>query len=425
MPLLRPPPRPSANRSTALGGLLALTGLTVAIAYAPAFAAPKASALPTQDLYAQDGEVKTVTGAVHFAIVGDTRAAIASDKVASRSSLDGAEDAIVADIAANVDPLRLKFAVLLGGMVATSSTPEWKNFTKDWMPALAGSEISEKGGSRVKSVPVCGVTDRTGDEWLTGFGAAFPGVGANIGANRVATWYHFDISADGKVWRFVVLDADKATLGSRWDEQIAWIPDALKGKYDHVLVFMNRPSMTLAHGATDDDGGGPGELLDTLEQATNLNAIVAIFSGNTGTNEVFVPTGRLGEAYINASSGAPAATLARWRTKPELKLESIYDLQLIKGFDKAVDARHLAETVVDRAKARGNYAGFVGEYEGHGYPIAGWWSASIGGDTLGLDFRMWDPGAEDATAAAALSTIYHMDWDAKDGWKIGSNAATP
>ncbi len=396
--------------------------LPLLLALHSADAAPKTASIPTQDVYAHDGEVKTTTGAMHFAVVGDSRAAVASDKVSGRVSIEGAEQAIVADIAATVEDSRLKFAVLLGNMVATGSTGEWKNFTKEWVAALAGSDIAEGGGTRVKSVPVCGVTDRSGDEWLTGFGAAFPGVGANIGANRVASWYTFDVSADGKVWRFVVLDTDKAALGSRWEEQMAWIEGAMKGKYDHVLVFMNQPKLTLAKGAKDNDGGGPVELLDTVEQSTDLNAIVGVFSGNTGSNEIFLPGGRLGEAYINVSSGAPAATLSRWRTNPELKLESIYDLQLIKAFDHAVDVRGLAEGTVDHAKARGSYEGFIGEYEGRAFPIAGWWNVSIAGDTLTLDFRMWDPSGTSDAGNGTLDTVYHADWDKKDGWKIGADA---
>lgn len=426
----RPTPPGPTVRWLAVGGFALCASVLAALTHtgSPAEAAPKAAALPTQDLYATDGAVKTSVGAIHFAVVGDTRPGVPADKVTGRTSIEGAEEAIVADISANVDALRLKFAVLLGNMVAGSTTGEWKGFSRNWMPVLAGSEISETGGSRIKSVPVCGVTDRTGDEWLTGFGASFPGVGANIGANRVASWYRYDVAADGKTWRFVVLDADKATLGSRWQEQVAWIDGAMKGKVDHVLVFMNRPKMSLAKGATDDDGGGPGELMDTVEQSTNLNAIVAVFSGNSGTNEIFLPGGRLGEAYINVSSGAPAATLARWRTTPELKLESLFDLQLIKSFDRTVDALGLAETVIDHAKARGSYEGFVGEYESRGFPIAGWWSVSVAGDTMGLDFRMWNPasaGADDSGAggASVIASIYRADWTAKDGWKTGGAVA--
>ncbi len=386
-----------------------------------AVAAPKASAIPTQDIYADNGEVKTVTGAVHFAVVGDTRDAIAADKVNGRVSIDGAEQAIVADLMARVDEYRLKFAVLLGNMVTTSSTGEWKNFNRDWQGALAGSQLSEAGGTRLKSLPVCGTSDRTGDEWLTGFGAAFPGVGADIGANRVASWYTVDISADGKVWRLLVVDSDKAALGSRWDEQLAWIPEALKGdEYQHLLVFMNQPPRTVAHSVKENEGGGPGELMETIEDSTKLNMVTAVFAANTGTNEIYLPGGRMGEAYINVSSGAPAATLPRWRTTPELKLESIFDLQLIKAFDHAVEVRALAETVVDHAKARGSYEGFVGEYDARAFPVAGWWNVSIAGDSLSLDFRMWDPSGSGENGSVAA--IYHADWDRKGGWRIGMDA---
>lgn len=397
--------------------------LLLALLLPAAQAAPKAAAIPTQDVYAHDGDVKSTTGAMHFAVVGDSRAAVAADKVAGRVTVEGAEEAIVADIAATVEASRLKFAVLLGNMVASSSVAEWKDFTRGWVAALAGSELAEGGGTRLKSVPVCGVSDRAGDEWLTGFGAAFPGVGANIGANRVASWYTFDVNADGKVWRFVVLDTDKDALGSRWEEQLAWIDGAMKGDYDHVLVFMNQPKQTLAKGAKDNDGGGPVELLDSVEQSTDLNAIVAVFSANTGTNEIFIPGGRLGEAYINVSSGGPAATLARWRTTPDLKLESIYDLQMIKAFDHAVEVRGLSENTVDHAKARGSYEGFIGEYEGRGFPIAGWWNVSVAGDTMTLDFRMWDPSGASESGNGSLDTVYHADWDKKNGWKIGDAAA--
>lgn len=391
---------------------------------APALAAPKAPAIPTQDLYADDGEIKTTNGALHFAVVGDTRAAIAADKVVGRTSIDGAEQAIIEDIASQVDGLRLKFAVLLGNMVATASKAEWKNFTKEWVPALAGSELADGGGTRIKSVPVCGVADRTGDEWLTSFGAAFPGVGADIGANRIASWYSFDVSADGKVWRFLVLDSSKSALGSRWEEQMAWIPESLKkGDFDHLLVFMNQTTRTLAKGAKEDEGGGPAELYEAVEMSTDLNAIAAVFASNTGSNEIYLPGGRLGEAYINVASGAPAATLARWRNDPELKLESIYDLQLLKAFDKAVEVRGIAETTVDHAKARGSYQGFVGEYEARAFPVAGWWSVSVAGDSMTLDFRMWDADGVSESGNGTMTTPYHADWTSKEGWKIGADAA--
>lgn len=409
---MRRSPLPYLRPSAVLLALATLAG--------PASAAPKAAAIPTQDLYADDGEVKSAMGAVHFAVVGDSRAAIAADKVAGRATIEGAEQSIVADIASHVDAYRLKFAVLLGNMVTSSTNGEWKSFTADWVSVLAGSELAEGGGTRIKSLPVCGTADRGGDEWLVGFGAAFPGVGANIGANRVASWYTVDQAADGKVWRFIVLDSDKAALGSRWDEQMAWIPEALKGDaYDHLLVFMNQPPHTLAHGAKDD--AGAAELMSTIEDSTKLNMVTAVFSANTGANEIFLPGGRMGEAYINVSSGAPAATLARWRTEPELRLESIFDLQLIKAFDHAVEARSLAETVVDHAKARGSYEGFVGEYDGRAFPIAGWWNVSIAGDTLALDFRMWDPSG--AGENGTVDSIYHADWDRKAGWRIGADAA--
>lgn len=376
-------------------------------------------AIPTQELYADDGEVRAFTGAVSFAVVGDTRDASPGDRALGREPVPGAEAAVAADVSRAIEKEGLSFVALTGNMVAGSSTASWKQFNHDWLPVLASSELSETGAARVRSIPVLGVDDRDGDERLKGYSAAFPGVGADIGYGRVASWYRFDLVTKGKIWRVITLDSDKAELGSRWNEQLAWIPKALEDhKYTGVIVLMNQPLVTLALKHTSNEGGGPKELLAAVDDVVPMGAVKAVFAGESGANEIFLPTGRFGELYVNACSGAPVSSLARWGKAPEagfddLKLETLYDLALLKAFDNWAALKGFPETVVDRAKARGSYAGFVGEFDAHAFPVTGWYDVTLAGEQMTVTFRAVGP---DGT----LADLYSIHLDGKDGWKIGS-----
>jgi hypothetical protein len=396
--MLRPPP----------GDLVILPLLSFALA-APA-------AMPTHDLYADDGQVKDAGNALTFAVVGDTRDGSPIDRATGRVPAPGAETAIAADIGSAIDRDDIAFVAMLGNVVAGSSNGNWKAFAKDWHAVLKGTELSE-GGTRVPVVPVAGVQDRGGDEWLAGWAAAFPGAGADIGYNRVASWYSFDVTVRGKVWRMLVLDSDHATLGSRWEEQLAWIPTACKGDYTGMLVFMNQPLVTLGLKQASNEGEGPKDLLAVVEDATRMGVMKAVFAANVGTNEVFLPTGKFGELYVNANSGAPASSQARWGHAEaagikDIQLEPIFDLSLLKEFDHWASAKELPETVLDRAKARGSYEGFVGEYDAKAFPIQGWWEVRILGEELAVTFRAMGP---DNT----FHDVYTVNYAKKEGWKIG------
>lgn len=381
------------------------------------FAGLNPKAIPTQEIYVDDGQERAFKGAVSFAVVGDSREAFPGDRAVGRVPVAGAEAAIVADIAKAVQSEGLEFVALTGNMVAGSTTLGWKTFAKDWNPVLAGSELSETGGVRVRVVPAAGVNDREGDPRLEGWGAAFPGAGADIGYNRIASWYHFDLKSRGKTWRVLVLDSDKQNLGSRWDEQMAWVPKVLDGGYDSVIVLMNQPLLTLANKHEPNEGGGPKELLAAVEDATPVGAVKVVFSGQSGANEAFLPGGRYGEMYVNALSGAPASTLSRWGHAKEvgyedLRLESMYDLALIRSFDTWAQAKSFPEPVIDHAKARGSYEGFVGEYDASYFPVQGWWNVTLAGDQLTLTLRALGPDG-------GLSDLYTTRLAGKDGWQIG------
>jgi hypothetical protein len=373
------------------------------------------NAVPTQDLYADDGETKEGKGRVEFAVVGEVRPAIPGEQAKGRVVTPDTEAAIVADISAAIQAESVDFVVLLGDLVAGSSTSEWKAFAQDWALTLSGSELPTTGTLRVRTVPVAGGTDRAGDSRLQGFGAAFPGVGAEIGYNRVASWYRFDVTAGRATWRMLVLDSDKASLGSRWAEQAAWIPKALEGDYTGLIVFMNAPRWTLAKGQVADADGASSELLALVDDATKIGALKAVFSGQSHTNEVYLPGGKFGELYVVAGGGgAPADSLARWGRvgKEDLKLEPIFDLALLKEFDRWVEPHKISEAMQEKAKGQGSWAGFDAEIDAHAMPVQGWWNVALVGPNMELTFRA-------VGADGALKDLYALQYDAKDGWKIG------
>lgn len=374
-------------------------------------------ALSTHDLYADDGETKESKARFEFAVIGDTRGQGPEDRATGRVPTAGAEAAIVADVSAQVED-GLDMVLLLGNMVARSSTANWRAFAKDWQPVLSGSELSETGAARVRVSPVAGASDRLGDYRLRGWGASFPNAGAEIGYNRVASWYAYDVVVMGKTWRFLVLDSDKAHLGSRWQEQLTWVAEAGKGDFAGILIFMNQPRHTLALKQSANPDDGPAELIAAVEDVARLNMIKAVFAADTGANEVFLPFGRMGELYVNANSGAPAASLARWRYaradgEEDLRLEPLYDLALLRQFDAWASAMGFPETVVDRAKARGSYEGFTGELDAKSFPNQGWWGVTLVGERLRVRYRTADP-------TGAFQEAYHADYDPKEGWKTGS-----
>jgi hypothetical protein len=376
-------------------------------------------AIPTTDLYADDGQVKSYDEPIGFAVLGELRPPLPGEETRGRVYDSRAAEEIAKDAGQAFNDGRADFAVLTGNLVRASSVPEWKAFSRAWGTVLGGSEVPEPGQVRVRSLPVAGTEDRQGDERLFGWGAAFPGVGADIGHNRVASWYAIDLVVKKHTWRVLALDTDKARLGSRWQEQLAWIPRAMEGKtYDGIIVLMHHPKFTLAVKGQPDEAGAPTELLDSVEDAARLGTLKLVISGHSGTNEAFLPGGRLGELYLGAgNSGGPAASLARWgaadraNTK-DTKLETIFDLALMREFTRANEAKPFNPAVVEHARAEGSYKGFIGEYEAASFPVQGWWLVSINGPGMEVTFRLRLPegGSRD---------VYTTEYVPKQGWKIG------
>lgn len=362
--------------------------------------------IPTHEIYADDGERIDTKGEIRFAIVGSTASMISVGDVAPE---------VVADVGAEIPVRDLQFVFLTGNYVRRSTTSDWQAFAARWAEVLRGSTISDNKG-RKKVEPMPGSNELTGDAAYKGFGAAFPGVGAEIGLNRVGTWYHFDVAVDRDVWRFVVLDTHKAALGSRWQEQLFWLPKVVSGDaFDHLVVFTPDPLVTLADGATMNPDGATRELLDVIEDNSGIMKLSAVISGGAATNEVFLPSGAFGELVVVAgNAGVAAQDLKRWGPADaaglkDVQLEPMFDLALMNEFDRWSSALSFDEKTIDMAKARGTFETYTGVYDGAKFPVRGWWVATLRRDAMTLRFRMRDHDG-------SFRDVYEVVWDDDKGW---------
>jgi hypothetical protein len=370
--------------------------------------------VPTQNLWLDDGTEHVASGPVRFAVVGDMRSPLSTDLAKGRVATPETEARVVRDISDAVQRGEVDAVVLLGDMVQFSATRQWQRFSHAWAPLLSGSEPAEEGRLRVRTLPVSGNHEHYNDPTLVGFGAAFPGVGQDIGYGRVAGWWQADVVSRAIRWRFIGLDSDRGAMGTRWDDQQRWLAEALQGDYDRLVVFMHHPRYTLADKQVPDTARGPSDLLSTIEDGTKIGQLVAVFAGHAHTNEVYLPGGPLGEIYVVAGGGgSPADTLARHGTVSgkELHLEPAFDLALHKAISRWVDAKGLPGAALDQAKGEGTWKGFTPSYDAGAMPVQGWWQMELDGRVMNLSFRMIGPDG-------SLAPVYGLRHEARDGWKV-------
>ena len=373
-------------------------------------------------LFADDGEQLRSAGAVSFVVVGNLRSpSLVDDRILHRRAAhDGIVQEVVGDITRQLDERQIGFVVLMGDDVRMSSTREWRRFDSVARNLLDGDTFPDSPTRRVPVIPVVGNREYRSDRLLKGLDASFPGVGANIGYNRVGSWSTFDLQVQDTSWRFLVLDSNKKALRGRWDEQLHWIPQTVKGDdYDNLLVFMHHPLITLATKSESNSEGAPAELLDAVDENIGLMKMRAVFSADPATSEAYMVGGRYGTLHVNAGGGgAPAEDLQRWGAADAAgvevaKLEPIFDLALINTFNKQIEEQGFPETVIDAARAEGSYTGFPGMFDARFFPLYGYWILTLRDDHLEVVFRMWSP--EDG-----FQDIYQADFLGDEGWRTGS-----
>ncbi|MFT5682642.1 MAG: hypothetical protein ACI8RZ_003564 [Myxococcota bacterium] len=393
----------------------ALPAFLLAALILPA-AAQEAPRIPGHDLYAIDGARKEVDGAVTFAMIGNTRGSLRA--LDSRGAVSGVSQMLMTDIQSQVGQTDgPEFLVMMGDHVRGGSTLEWRRLDRRLSRLLAGTSLTEDVG--LTSLPVAGDRERRGDDRLAHWGEAFPGVGVDIGYSRVASWYGFDIVSRGHTWRVLVLDTGKAKLGSRWGEQLDWLTEEAAGRFDSLLVLMHDPVLDLSTKPSNRDGA-PLELMETIEEATSMRKIRGVFAAGSHANQALLPDGPLGSLYINAGGGgAPADDLRRWGAasdagrSEDIHLEPMFDLSLLSAFNAWSDVHMIPESVMDEARASGNFEGFVGSLSSKHLPTYGWWKVVLDGEEASLLFRHRMPNGD-------IADRYQVSYTDADGWKGNS-----
>ena len=338
------------------------------------------SKIAAHTLLADDGARLERTDSVQFAVVGNPAGEGTPALVSDLSNHLGGDEG-------------LDFVVLMGGVVDSSSNRAWKQFSRTFEGVLAGP--SAEGG--VPAVPVAGAGEGNGDDVYRGWGAAFPGVGQDIGLNRVASWYDFDLVTDGKTWRFLVMDANRARLKSRWGEQLNWMKTAVEGEYDGLIVlFYDAPYSLAGATVTSQRASAPGDLLDALDAQIDETKLKAVFFAGPPANQVLAPDGPYGALYIGAGAGGvPLADLHR--EDPEdgagepLTLESSYDGTMVETVGKWSQAGLIEEKVVNEARALGEFEGRPRIVRGEAVPTTGWWEVKLNGTALSVQLHLVQP----------------------------------
>ncbi len=379
------------------------------------------------DIYADDGQVVTAPRTLTFAVVGNSFGTLRSEKEKAKAKEDqvsgdnSVSDLIIEDLAAQMRHERFAFTVLMGDLVSASTTKAWDSFDQAFRNLLKGETDPESPRIRMPVVPVVGEREFRGDRFLEGFGAAFPEVGSNIGYNRVAGWYAFDCKVRDATWRFLVLDSNKKALGPRWKEQLYWIPRAVEnGDYDHMIVFMHHPLMTLVPEGEANREGAPAELLEIVEDSIGLMKLRAVFMADPGTSEVYMVGGRFGTLHVNAGGGGgETEDLARWghvraAGVEATQLEPIFDMTLLNTFNERALAHSFPEVTIDAARAERSYEGFPGMYDSRYFPLHGYWWVEVKGHDMDVIYRIFD-GHE-----ASFADIYRVRFTVDNGWRSGS-----
>ena len=361
-----------------------------------------AKPLPKADIYATDSQVVTVDTEVNFAIVGNSRAPIRrTDVPAGRT---GGDEELRTRIIGNMAASNPDAMILMGDIVVNGKG-------KTWTKAF---EIHPQLGSN-KLLPVVGDFERHGDNDNQIWDRVFPDVGYDIGLNRIATWYSFDVLSKGFKWRMIVLDTDKIGLGARWNEQINWLHTTLLEDYDALIVFMHLPVFDLSGKQLSmNPTGVPLELTELIEDTAPMLKMKAVVTAGGHASHAVMPFEAFGTLFINAGGGgAPADDLRRSATG--LTANYPDDVKIIPELDEALlnrlDKQPVPDLVKDQAHARNQFSGgFSGVYLGSDFPLYGWWGLRLHGGQANFSFHH-------ALLDGKIDPVFDINYSERDGWQ--------
>jgi hypothetical protein len=373
-------------------------------------------------ILAKDGETLRAAEPLVFALIGNTRGPVPGADLAAGMSIHKEIRAqIVADIAEKATaPDGPALVWMLGDHVRKgSATADWKAMDKHLGLILDGAKAPKgEASKRLRAVPVAGDHEGEADQRYFGFGDAFPTVGTDIGFGRVATWYHFDLQSKDKTWRFMVVDPRREALGSRWTEQMGWVDRTLEEpQFDYLVVVMHDPVFDLGGRQPDmNRGGGSLDLLEEIEDRIGVQRLRAVVSAGHHTNQVLIPDGPRGAVHLGVGGAGPVQdNLMRWAAADaagraaEVNLEPLFDLAVLEQLDRWHRDHGLSDTVLDEAKARGQFDGFTGAYNARQFPVAGWWTMRVDGGVMVLDFHY-------RKLDGSFANIYRLQHQPAVGW---------
>ena len=349
----------------------------------------------------------TITASKYqIAIVANTRGLKRSDTASGRISFS---DETTPSILTNIKNKSPNCVAFVGDMTRSGHKREWVKFQKEQLSLLGDIPI----------IPVAGDSEGAKDPKYLNLKATFPDFGTDIGYNRVSSWMSYDVKTEGMTWRFMVLDANKSMLKSKWKEQMAWIDETMQeGEFDALFIFMHTPYYNLAGGSPKmNNEGTPKELIEQVDNSLLSMKLRAVFFGGEHANQVILPQGDFGTAYIGAGGGgAPADDLYLWQSGEKfdildrVKLEPVFRDRLLKEVDRWNSQTPLSPTTMNKAFNTGSYKDFPGLIEGNAYPIYGWWSLDIEGSVSSITYYHHYMNG-------SIQPIYKLRYSEKSGWK--------
>ncbi len=341
----------------------------------------------------------------YLAVVGNTRSQKRSDAAAGRVSYSEETTPALLTNIKNKSPSCVAF---VGDFTRSGHKKEWSRFQAEQLSHLGNIPV----------LPVAGDLEALKDSKYLNFKANFPNFGTDIGYNRVSSWYFYDVKMEGTTWRFMVLDANKKLLKSKWKEQLSWIDETMQGEFDALFVFMHLPYYNLAGSSPKmNPEGNPKELIEYIEDSMMDVKLRAVFFGGEHSNQAILPQGNFGTAYIGVGGGgAPADDLYLWQSGEafdildRVSLETVFREKLLSEVERWNSQSPLSTTTLNKAFNTGSYEKFPGLIEGNAYPVQGWWSLELEGKKSEITYYHYYQNG-------SIAPVYRLEYSEKRGWK--------
>ena len=351
---------------------------------------------------------------VTFAVLGNTRPS--SPLLDKGRAIEGSRAAdVIGDVIAQSMLGKMDFVVHTGDMVTQSSPGAWSNFSTQFSALIDGSTPPPSAARRLPIIPVAGDRDCAKESSCETFAAVFPGFGVDIGYGRVATWQAFQVKAGaGAPWRVLVLDSNKKGLGSRWNEQVAWLSQQATDPGQGFIVLVHEPLVSLVDSK---HSAHTAELVSVIETHAPLLSIKAVFSAGPSLTQAFLPDGAFGVAHIGAGGGgAPVSDLHRGiaGVTTQTSLAPVVE----SGVDALVEAHQQraeppSTRAIEEAMGTGAFAGYPRVVSATEFPTNGWWKVHLKDGQIELMWRALQPDGTFRDQA-------RLSWSRTDGWVSGA-----